>query len=82
MLEIKTTTITLRGTSTVPVDDNQMIVVDMHATINENGHSSMSTNIMNQELYDNNKVACRADVDAFTAKVREIEDAGIDSETV
>lgn len=81
MLEIKTTSITLRGTSLVTVDGDQVLVVDMHAAIHENGHSSVSSTIMNQEIYDCNKENCRSDMDEFAAKVREIEDAGIKSLT-
>lgn len=77
MLETKTTSITLRGVSSVTVAENQVQVVDMYASINEFGNSSISSSIINQELYDKNKTECRADMDAFTEKVREIEDAGI-----
>lgn len=79
MLQIKATSITLNGVSSVMENENQIEVAYMNATVNEYGHSSISTNITNQEFYEKNKVACRADIDNFTAKVREIEDAGFDA---
>lgn len=81
MLELKTTSITLRGTSSVKTEDGVMPVMNMSATINEVGHSSDNYTVINQQLYDENKAAVRADKDAFIAKIREIEDSGIASVT-
>lgn len=79
MLELKTTSITLRGTSCVEMDGNTVQVVTMSATIAEMGHSSTTSTIVNKEAYEANKSVCRADIDAFNAKVREIEDEGMDA---
>lgn len=81
-LTTNTTQITLKGTSSVEHEGNTVQAVTMSATISEVGHSSVSTTIVNQVVYDANKDACRADIDAFNAKVREIEDAGIEVVTV
>lgn len=81
MLEIKTTSITLRGTSVVKTEDGETPVMNMSATINEMGHSSDNYTITNQEVYEKNKAAIRADKDAFIAKIREIEDTGIEAVT-
>ena len=77
MLELKTTSISLRGTVSVKVDGEDVQVVSMNATINETGYSSTSTNIINQQIYDQHKESCRTDIDEFTAQVRKIEDDGI-----
>ena len=76
MLKI-TKSITLNGTSTIPVDEKsiEIPVVSMNANISENGNSNINTVIINKELYESNKSTCRADIDAFTAYVREIEDS-------
>ena len=81
MLKIKTTSITLKGTATVEVEGNAVPVITMVATISEIGHSSETYTVINQPLYDANKETVRSDKDAFTAKVREIEDAGIETVT-
>ena len=52
MLELKTTSITLRGTSTVETENGKLPVMTMSATINENGHSSDNYTITNQDLYE------------------------------
>lgn len=76
MLKI-TKSITLNGTSTIPVDEKniEIPVVSMNANISENGNSNINTVIINKELYESNKSTCRADIDEFTAAVRAIEDA-------
>ena len=81
MLELKTTSITLRGTSMVETESGKVPVMTMSATINEMGHSSDSYTITNQQLYEENKAAVRADKAAFIAKMQEIEDAGVESLT-
>lgn len=67
--------ITLTGESKVTVEKNDVTVVTMTANIHENGGSTNHNTIINKELYEANKEACRADMDEFTAAVREIEDA-------
>lgn len=62
---------TLKGQSKI----GEEIAVTMSASITEDGKSSSVKNIINQELYEENKVECRADEDAFTEAVRAIEDA-------
>ena len=81
MLELKTSSITLRGTSIVQTEDGNIPVMSMTATINEAGYSSDSYTIMNQQLYDANKDTVRADKAEFITKIQEIEDAGIESVT-
>ena len=53
---------------------DETVVVSMTAKIAESGNSNIVATIVNQELYDANKDTCRADIDAFTAYVREVED--------
>lgn len=79
MLELKTTSISLRGTVSVKVDGMDVPVVTMNATINETGYSSTSTTIINQQIYDQHKEDSRKDIDEFTAQVRKVEDEGIDA---
>lgn len=79
MLEIKTESITLRGTSTVETENGKFPVMTMSATINEMGHSSEVYTITNQQLYEANKDEVRADKAAFMEKVQDIEDADIKS---
>lgn len=80
-LTTNVTQITLKGTSSVGHEGGVVQAVTMSATISEVGHSSVSTTIVNQPAYDANKDACRADIDSFYAKVREIEDAGVETVT-
>ncbi|MBP3676799.1 MAG: hypothetical protein J6I97_00485 [Agathobacter sp.] len=80
-LTTNTTQITLDGVSTVEHEGKQVAAVTMSATISEHGHSSVSTTTLNQVAYDANKNTCRDDIDSFYAKVREIEDAGVEAVT-
>ena len=76
MLKI-TKSITLNGTSTIVAEESGIgtPVVSMNAKIAEEGNSNINTVIINKDLYEANKEAYRADIDEFTAAVREIEDA-------
>lgn len=64
--------ITLTGTSEI----NGVQVVHMQATINTDGTSNGSVvkNIINQDLYNKNKVEVRADMDSFEEEVYKVED--------
>lgn len=53
-------------------------VVSMSANIQMAGHTNVNTTIVDQEKYDANKDVCRADIDAFTAYVREVEDSELE----
>ena len=71
----KSQSITLTGKSEIMVDNNAVVVVQMSANLKEtSGNSNITTSIVNKDLYEANKAACRADIDAFTAYVREVED--------
>lgn len=73
------TSITIHGESAITVDGATKTAVTMAATINKNGHSSTNMTIVSQQLYNENKEACRKDEDEFETLVRSIEDNGIDS---
>ena len=75
------TSITLKGTSNVETENGVMPVMTMSATVAEMGHSSKTTTIVNQQLYEEHKAEVRADEAAFIAKVQEMEDAGIEVKT-
>ena len=66
--------ITLTGQSKVNMNGNEVTAVQLSANISESGTSNINTVIVNQDAYDANKADCRADIDEFTAEVREIED--------
>lgn len=51
------------------------MAVSMNATIPETGRATKSETILDKEVYDAHKDECRADMDEFTAYVRELEDA-------
>ena len=73
---LKTTkSISLNGTSIIKIGEADTPVVSMSANIQMCGHTNVNTTIVDQEKYDANKETCRADIDAFTAYVREIEDS-------
>lgn len=46
----------------------------------ENGATNISSSVINQDVYDGNKVEVRKDLSDFTAKVYEVEDQ-LSSET-
>ncbi len=67
--------ITINGTSVITENDVEKTVVSMVANIPESGSPNTNSVIVNKDLYEANKVACREDMDAFTQAVRAIEDA-------
>lgn len=71
MLDI-TKSITLNGVSKI---DNQ-VVAYMNATLSTDGNSSnhVNTNIVNRELYNENKVQVRQDIADFDDMVYAVED--------
>lgn len=79
MLNTNVTSITIHGESSITVNEVEQTVVTMAATINQAGHSSINQTIVNQQLYKDNKEACRKDVDEFEILIRGIEDKGLDS---
>ena len=66
---------TLKGQSKVTVNGSEIVVVSLHADINESGTSNVVTTIVNKDLYEENKGVCREDIDAFISEVRLLEDA-------
>ena len=67
--------ITINGNSIIKMKDGtENAVVSMTANIPEDGNVNSNTTIINQEVYNANKAECRADMDAFMALVREVED--------
>lgn len=64
----------LTGTSKVTVDDKEVIAVSLDASVQGDGNSSVISTIINKDVYNANITACRADIDAFTALVRNLED--------
>ncbi len=62
--------ITLTGTSKI----GDVAVVSMTANITKNGAPNSFNTVLEPEIYDANKADCRADMDAFTAQMRQIED--------
>ena len=72
-----TKSISLAGTSKVTFNDIEVVAVQLSANISERGNTNINTVIVNQSAYDTHKEDCRADIDEFTALVREIEDTQI-----
>lgn len=72
MLKTNKTT-TINGNSVTA--DGQHIA-SMYYSIDGNGNVNSNTNIVNTELYEQNKDTVRADVDEFTTLCRNIEDEG------
>jgi len=74
MLETRKS-VTLNGTSQITNENgNKIPAVTMTANISKDGNSNIITNVINHEVYTANKAECRADMDEFTAAVRELED--------
>ena len=75
MLETRKS-VTLNGTSQIKTGENGNTIpaVTMTANISKDGNSNIITNVINHETYAANKAECRADIDAFTAEVRKLED--------
>lgn len=71
---VKSTTLT--GQSKVEDESgNEVIAVQLSANINESGAGNVVSTIVNRDAYETNKTTCRADIDAFTAAVRKLEDS-------
>lgn len=69
---LKTTkTVTIKGTSST---DEGRIIATMNCTISDNLSMTSSENIADMELYKANTNLVRADMDAFTAHCRSVED--------
>lgn len=68
--------INLTGQSRIAVDGQEVIVVSLSANVYTDGNNAnVVSTIVNKEVYAANKKACRSDIDAFTAEVREMEDS-------
>lgn len=52
----------------------QVIYLSANVTTDNAGNSNISQQIMDQELYKQNRVECRKDIDEFQAKVWAVED--------
>lgn len=73
---VKSTTLT--GQSKIEDESgNEVIAVQLSASINETGTSNIVSTIVNRNAYEINKTTCQADIDAFTAAVRELEDSEV-----
>lgn len=66
--------LTVTGHSVVTVDNVDVMVASMTATISNEGSNNITSTILNKELYQAHKDECRADIDAFTEVVRSVED--------
>ncbi|MEC5340375.1 hypothetical protein NGC82_13735 [Enterococcus casseliflavus] len=56
------------------INGKQVIYLSANVTTDNAGNSNISQQIMNQELYKQNRVECRKDIDEFQAKVWAVED--------
>ena len=68
----------LKGTKSISMNFNSIIdgktAVYMSASIPENGRSSHSVTIQDQDLYDANKDQCRSDIEEFEKLLYAAED--------
>ena len=65
---------TINGTAIVKNADDEIHVVYMSASINEDGNTNINKNIVNKEMYEANKADIRKDMAAFDTLVYEQED--------
>ena len=65
---------TINGTASVKNADEEIHVVYMSASINEDGNTNINKNIVNKEMYEANKADIRKDMAAFDTIVYEQED--------
>ncbi|MBO0413235.1 hypothetical protein JZO81_19440 [Enterococcus hulanensis] len=72
MLETKQS-ISLTGESVV--EGQRVIYMNANISEDQEGSASISQQISSRQLYNEHKDECRKDIDAFTKKVREIEDS-------
>lgn len=56
------------------INGKQVIYLSANVTTDNAGNSNISQQIMDQELYKQNRVECRKDIDDFQAKVWAVED--------
>lgn len=56
------------------INGKQVIYLSANVTTDNAGNSNISQQIMDQELYKQNRVECRKDIDEFQAKVWAVED--------
>lgn len=74
MLSI-TKSINLSGQSRILVDENEVVAVQLNASLYNNiSNSNIVSTIVNRDLYNANKEVCRTDIDSFTTYVRDLED--------
>lgn len=79
MLSI-TKSINLSGQSKILVDENEVVAVQLNASLYNNiSNSNVVSTIVNRDIYNANKETCRADIDGFTAYVRDLEDNNTES---
>ena len=55
----------ITGQSNVTVDGTDVLVVSMNGNIGSDNRVNISKNIINQELFNENKTECRKDMDEF-----------------
>lgn len=72
MLEAKKS-VSLTGESVI--EGQRVIYLSANISENQEGSTSISQQINNRKLYSEHKEECREDIDAFTQKVRELEDS-------
>ena len=74
----------LKGTKSTTLNYQVMIgetpAIYITASIPETGKSTCTKNIVNLDLYEKNKAACRADMAAFDAMLWELEDQSVEPE--
>lgn len=56
------------------INGKQVIYLSANVTTNNAGNSNISQQIMDQELYKQNRVECRKDIDTFQDQVWGVED--------
>lgn len=77
-----TKSINLSGQSKILTNDTEAVAVQLNASLYNNiSNSNIVSTIVNRDLYNANKETCRADIDSFTAYVRDLEDNNTESET-
>lgn len=56
------------------VGDTPVVFLSANISTETDGSSSVNQNIQNKELYKNNIIECRKDIDEFQKLVRQVED--------
>ncbi|MGM0214976.1 hypothetical protein [Enterococcus sp. AZ109] len=57
------------------IDEQRVVYMSATLSADQEGPASISQQINNRQLYNENKEECRSDIDEFTKQVREIEDS-------